>query len=162
MSFTIEIGHMGNTYKRVNKTFTAKYKLSGILRDECSIKDPVVSIKIGDSEGIKVPEITVCNYAYIKNFNRYYYIKDFNTFRNTFLILYMHVDVLKSFASEIYKQEAIVQRTQGTAQYTSDIYDPIVYKYANDRIVTKSLVTTDGFLKNGSYVMVTAGPSAAV
>lgn len=162
MSFTIELGHMGNSAKRVNKTFKSSYSLSGVLKEQCSIKDPVITIKIGDSEKIKVPDITTCNYAYIKNFNRYYYITDFVSVRNTLLEIHMHEDVLKSFEKQIYDQEVIVQRMQGTSQYTWDIYDPNVYHYCDDKTVIRKLKSDDGFTKEGSYVMVTAGPSAAV
>lgn len=162
MSFEVHIGTTSDSRKVVNKTFTSKYDLTGTLKAECDIKNPRIQLRIGDSQNIKIPDITVCNYAYIPNFNRYYYIVDFVSIRDTILEVQMSEDVLKSFSDEIYKQKGIVSRTESTAYYTSMLDDPDVYHYADTNIVIQKLASDDtAFSKSGSYVMVTAGPSAA-
>lgn len=161
MSFTVNIGNISVSKKVVDKAFTNKYELTGTLKNECSIKDPVITLRIGDSQNIKIPDITKCNYAYIVNFNRYYYITDFRSIRDTILEVHMHVDVLKTYADEIKKQKGIVSRASSRSVYTSLLPDDDSYNYADSKIVVKKLSTNDGFNKTGSYVMVTAGPSAA-
>lgn len=165
MSFTLKIGITENSSKRVDKEVSWKYNLSGTLKDECSIKNPIIVLRIGNSVNIKVPDITNCNYAYIENFNRYYFIRDFRSIRNTQFEIDLQEDVLMSFKDEIYKQNAIIRRTASDTINVQDIEDSDVYHYAESIIVTKKLTTADGFTKEdskGSYVMVTAGPSAAV
>ena len=44
--------------------------ITGTLRDDCSVVDPVIKV-----EGLAA-NITGVNYAYIQEFNRYYYINN--------------------------------------------------------------------------------------
>lgn len=111
MSFEIQIGITKSPHNKITKDFTVSYTLQGTLRSECSIFNPTIDLRIGDSVDIKIPSLTKCNYMYIPNFNRYYFITDIKSIRNTMASVSGHVDVLKTFSSQILANSAIISRT---------------------------------------------------
>ena len=61
--------------------------ISGTLKEDCSIVDPVIKI-----ESIQGFNISTCNYAYISEFGRYYYITNIVCIGKLYE-LHMHCDV---------------------------------------------------------------------
>lgn len=80
--------------------------LQGTLRDNCSVINPVIKI-----EAFNNFDLTQCNYAYIPEFGRYYYINNITLTEKLFEIS-MHVDVLMSYRDEIRDNNAIVSRQE--------------------------------------------------
>ena len=97
--------------------------LSGTLREDCSITDPV--IKISHISGFNIAS---CNYAYIPEFGRYYYINDIVCVGKLYE-LHMHVDVLMSFRSQIRANSAVVSRQE--KKYNLYLQDGVFKTYAN-------------------------------
>ena len=81
--------------------------ITGTLREDCSIVDPVIKI-----ESITGLDISSCNYAYISEFGRYYYITNIVCVGKLYE-LHMHCDVLMSFKSQIRSNTAVISRNQG-------------------------------------------------
>lgn len=79
--------------------------ITGTLREDCSVVNPVISIEGLDSN------ITGVNYAYISEFGRYYYINNI-VCKGKLFELNMHVDVLKTYAQEIRENKAVISRQQ--------------------------------------------------
>lgn len=100
--------------------------ISGTLRDDCSIINPVIAI-----EGLS--DLTV-NYAYISEFGRYYYINNIVCKGNLFE-LQMHVDVLKTYAAGIRNNSAVISRQQN--YYNLYLQDGVFKTYANPHIQIK-------------------------
>lgn len=99
--------------KVVNKSITQLGNdCNGTLRDASSIIDPVITID--KFTGFNIAQ---ANYAYIDEFDRYYYINDIVAITNDLYELHMHVDVLKSFASGIRSNTAVIGRQQQKANY---------------------------------------------
>lgn len=157
MSFTVSIGHCKDPHNKINKSYTATYSLEGTLKDGCDIINPVIRLRIGDSQDIKVPTITKCNYMYISNFNRYYWITDFNIYRNTVLDVTGHVDVLKTYSSEILSNSGLILRSQ--SNYTKMLDDGCFKVYADDHIVAQKF--TGQTFTQGSFVLAVAGGSTS-
>lgn len=157
---TIEVGtYTGQTYD-VQKTFNKEHAFDSVtLKNDCSVQDPVILVRATTDNGKK--DLLTSTYAYISDFGRYYYVRDSISRRNDLIELRLHSDPLKSFADKIYQQSAVVDRTASTKYYTSGLEDNDAYKYCDEHTVLKKLTTSDGFVRNGSYVMITAGPSAA-
>lgn len=80
--------------------------LSGTLRDDCSIIDPVIAV-----ESVVGSNIAKCNYAYIPEFARYYYINNI-VCRGKLFELHMHVDVLMSYRGDIRSNNAVISRQE--------------------------------------------------
>lgn len=80
--------------------------ITGTLREDCSIIDPV--IKIESFSGL---DISSCNYAYISEFGRYYFIRNIKCVGKLFEVQ-MHVDVLSTYKSVIRSNSAVVSRQE--------------------------------------------------
>ena len=121
--------------------------LEGYLRETSSVVNPIILIELNpknlekyidtfvidnnddyvtkDSyEKIMVTlqqEIVTCNYVYIPDFNRHYFVNDITIVRNNLYRLSLHVDVLMSYKNEISNVNALVSRNE--FDYDPDIYD---------------------------------------
>lgn len=81
--------------------------LEGTLREESSILNPSISVE-ADSD------ILGCNYCYIEEFSRYYFIRDIISVRNRIWRIDMAVDVLFTYRNIIYDQTGFVERNAVT------------------------------------------------
>lgn len=86
--------------------------INGTLRAPSSIIDPV--IVIDKPTGFTIAQ---ANYAFIDEFDRYYYINDIVVISNDLIELHMHVDVLHTYAAGIRSNTAVVGRQQQKANY---------------------------------------------
>lgn len=76
--------------------------LTGNLRQKnVSVTDPTITINYDSS-------VFQCNYAYIPEFNRYYFITGFSNVVNGIVDISMHVDVLMSFKDEFLQNEGYI------------------------------------------------------
>lgn len=110
--------------KRVNSTsapaLTSGAEFNIVLKESCSIHAPIVTI----SADTLPDNIWTYNYAYIPAFQRFYYIRDIRSYTSKSWIVFLAVDVLGSYRSQILNS----------------------YQY-----VTRSSVTSDGTLADGRY-----------
>lgn len=97
--------------------------ITGTLRENCSIIDPVIKI-----ESTVGSNLATCNYAYITEFARYYYINNIVCTGKLFE-LQMHVDVLMSFRGDIRSNNAVVSRQE--KQYNLYLQDGVFKEQAN-------------------------------
>ena len=75
----------------VHKNLISERSLTGTLRTPCSVSDPIIEVERDDNTVLDF------NYAYIKEFHRYYYITDIVSNNKKLWVIHMHVDVLMSF-----------------------------------------------------------------
>lgn len=97
---------------------------TGTLREACSIIDPVIKF-----ENFTSFDITSCNYLYISEFGRYYYINNIVTITDKLFEIHCHVDVLKTYASGIRSNSAVIARQE--SQYNLYLPDGVFKTYAN-------------------------------
>lgn len=97
--------------------------IKGTLREDCSVIDPVIAL-----EGTVGSNIAKCNYAYITEFARYYYINNI-VCRGHLFELHMHVDVLMSYRGDIRSNNAVLSRQQ--SQYNLYLQDGVFKAQAN-------------------------------
>lgn len=100
--------------------------ITGTLRDDCSIINPVIAI-----EGLA--DLTV-NYAYIPEFGRFYYINNIVCKRNLYE-LQMHVDVLMTYRTGIRSNTAVISRQQNN--YNLYLQDGVFKTYADPHLEIK-------------------------
>ena len=91
--------------KKIGKNITLVKGMTGTLRKECDIINP--SIEIENAGAI------VANYAYIPDFERYYFITKITSVRNGLWRIDMHVDVRESFSEAIKNNKCILSRSSG-------------------------------------------------
>ena len=134
--------------ERVTKSLSGSITLSGTVRGETNIINPEILI-----EGSPDDFPSDYNYAYIPEFERYYYINEVTAYRNNVTLLFMHVDVLMSFKDDILSNEAIVDK-QALAgnMYLND--GSWVHE-SREFYTIKSF--QNGFNDDGEYILITAG-----
>lgn len=136
---------------KINKTLETLLTVTGSLKDGCNITDPVILFEIGN--------VPTCNYMYIPDFGRYYFIDMIESVRNNLWSITAHVDVLESYKTSILQQ---IVTLQDTSEKSADPY------ILNDAFVTKVKTKTDivkfpnGLLDNGTFILITAGGVAAI
>ena len=84
------------------------------LKDSTSVTAPVLELKTAT-----IP--TTYNYAYISDFGRYYYVKEW-TYNKGIWVCYLTVDVLTSWRSNILNTTAYVEYS--SSLYSNNIMDP--------------------------------------
>lgn len=126
---------MTDKVNKISKTKGSALALTGNLRDNCSIIDPVVDIANATFD---------YNYAYITQFSRFYFIKNIIMLRTGLFRVEMHVDVLESNETAIKNLTAVIKRQQGV--YNLYLDDPLFKAQNKRQVQTKKL--NGGFSPN--------------
>lgn len=134
--------------ERFTKSLSGSLTLSGTVRGETNIINPEILI-----EGSPDDFPSDYNYAYIPEFERYYYINEVTAYRNNVTLLFMHVDVLMSFKDDILSNSAMVDK-QALA---GNMYlnDGSWMHESREFYTIKSF--QNGFNDDGEYILITAG-----
>lgn len=130
----------------VDKKLTELTTLTGTLREQSSIIDPVITISGIDSY------VGQMNYAYIPDFNRYYFITNVESVRNNLWKVSFHVDVLYTYRDAIRANSAIIERNEN--EYDLKLNDGLFRTQQNPRI--KQFPFPSGFNK-WNFVLAVAG-----
>ena len=110
----------------VDKDLTTLATLTGTLREQSSIIDPVITFSDIDSY------VSSMNYAYIQEFNRYYFITNVESIRDNLWKVSFHVDVLYTYRAEIRANSAIIERNEN--EYDLKLNDGLFRTQQNPRI----------------------------
>lgn len=146
MAFSIIMQRNNSENNRVTKEVTDIATISGVLRNETSIIDPIILIE-GD-----LANYVNCNYCTISTFGRSYFINNIRSVRNGLFEIHCHVDVLSSFATEIKANKAIVNRQEN--EWNLYLNDGVFKVYQNPVVLTREFPT--GF-STQSFVFAVAG-----
>lgn len=146
---------------KVDKTklLTKVSTLVGNFRNETSVLEPSIIIEYGGAQnlvlaedkyvladGDRVTSITLtsvileCNYAYIEEFNRYYFIKKVSSVNNKLWRIDMFVDTLMTFRNTILNSSFFVERQENN--YNTAIKDNLL-TYEEGYVTTKLDVGSD-------------------
>ena len=121
----------------VGKHLTNEHTLTGSLRESCNVEAP--EITIADSTALSY------NYAYIPDFDRYYFFSKAPTIISSNLVqLHLQVDVLESFKSEIRSCKGIISRQEHL--YNTYLSDPELDSYAYE--IVSAYAFPDCFTKS--------------
>ena len=91
---------------RVDKTnyLTLVSEISGNLREETSLTDLIITIQQS--------EVPTFNYAFIKSFNRYYYVTDIASVRSNLWEISLSVDVLMTYKEALLNCTGFIDRNE--------------------------------------------------
>lgn len=132
----------------VTKDITQLVSITGTLRENCSIIDPV--IRVSDSV-MNNAIAAVCNYAMIAQFGRYYFVNNIVSV-GKFWEIHMHCDVLSSFQTQLKSLDAVVGRAED--MYNLYLQDGYFKTYQNPHIEIKQFPA--GFTQQ-AYILSVAG-----
>ena len=131
---------------KINKNITSGIILSGSLRNESNVVNPSITINIDNP--------TVYNYAYIPEFNRYYFITNYISLRTGMWQINLKSDVLMSFKDSILSSEVLINKTETTGKNN---YLSGSNWVNNCKTKTDILTFPNGLLDDGKYILITAG-----
>lgn len=123
---TLTLYSNASEYAALDKELTQVLSLTGTLREESSIIDPVILV-----EGLG-EHVTEINYAYIPEFGRYYFITNIESVRADLWRLSFHVDVLHTYADSIRENSGIIERNEFS--YDLQLNDGLFKTRQNPRI----------------------------
>lgn len=106
MAFTITIQTSASEKNRVDKSLTDIAALSGTLRADTSIIDPVFQIE-GD-----ISSYITANYCTVPTFGRSYFINNIRSLRAGLFEISCHVDVLSTYKTQLRTNSAIIHRSE--------------------------------------------------
>lgn len=155
MSFSVVLQSMSSPTNALDKTVSALATFNNcILKSSCSILDPVIVIRTSDSNEVKA--FKSCNYMYISEFGRYYFVNDVVSVRDNLFEVHGHVDVLKTYASEIRSNTAIIGRTALTSVGDYMLEDNVI-KVRSDPHEATILFSNSKAGGDDSLILVAAG-----
>ena len=99
----LQIGQTRDEKNKLDKSFTASVTLNGELTTESNVVSPSIIVNY-DADYLS------CNYCYIPEWNRYYFITEITVEGKT-MTLHLHCDVLKSFSTDIKSSRATITRS---------------------------------------------------
>ena len=146
MAFEIMLQQNVSEKTRLTKTVNNILTVSGELKTDTSIIDPVIMIECDLSV------ITGCNYMTIPTFARSYFVNNIKSIRNGLIEFSCHVDVLSSFAESIKNNSAIIRRQENT--WNLYLNDGVFRVYQNPMILTRAFPS--GF-NTQEFVLAVAG-----
>ena len=146
MAFDIILQRNNSERNRVTKDISVILTVSGELKTETSIIDPVIMIECDLSA------VVGCNYMSISTFGRSYFVNNIRSIRSGLIEFSCHVDVLSSFASEIRSNIAIVRRQE--KNWNLYLNDGSFKVYQNPNVLTKAFPS--GFTTQ-EFVLAVAG-----
>lgn len=133
-----------DTNNTINKTLSNETEYNIKFKGETDIKTPVVVLH---SE-----TIILFNYAYIPEFNRYYFVDKIELFPNGIYNITLKVDVLESFKNDILNSSGLISKQTNINNYYNDSYESEIKKEVD---LYHSTVTFDLNVK--SKILVTIG-----
>lgn len=131
---------------KMDKDVTTISTVTGTLRAECSIIDPVIIFELD------LVNFVECNYITIPAFRRSYFVNNIRSIRNGLVEMTCHVDVLSSFKDEIRANSAIIHKSEN--DWNLYLNDGSLKTYQNASIYTHSFPS--GFTGQ-SFVLAIAG-----
>lgn len=146
MAFDITLQRNNSERNRLTKEISDLFTVSGELKTETSIIDPIIMIECDLSA------VTRCNYMTIPTFGRSYFINNIRSIRTGLVEFSCHVDVLSSFAEQIKKNTAIVRKQENN--WNLYLNDGSFKVYQNPIVLTKAFPS--GFTTQ-EFVLAVAG-----
>ncbi len=130
MSFSINLLRNTSEVNRLDKFTTLLSTVTGTLKESTSIIDPIIKIQAN------VSALKNCNYMYISEFGRFYFVNDIRSISNDIVEVSAHVDVLSTYAVGIRNNTAITRRQEN--KWNLYLNDGSFRVYQNPAVLTKA------------------------
>lgn len=133
--------------EKIDKSLVSGMTLTGSLRNESNVLTPRVLLEY-DAE-----TLAGLNYAYVPLFDRYYYITEIVSVRNSLCMVMLRVDVLMSFKSQIRANYAFIEKQKDAGNRY--LNDGSWFHDSRQFYTVKSFPA--GFNDDGEFILITAG-----
>lgn len=106
---TIKLYKYNGDSRKVNKTLNSVQTISNAnVITSMNIIDPVIVLDMD----MAFDAIGSFNYIYIADLKRYYFVTNIEILENGFLKVYCHIDVLKTYATDILNSTQYIKRQE--------------------------------------------------
>ena len=146
MAFNIALQINKSERERLDKDISDIMTVSGVLKSETSVIDPVIMIEC------YLSDVFNCNYMTIPAFGRSYFVNNIRSIRNGLVEFSGHSDVLTSFKRQIRENSAIVRKQENN--WNLYLNDGSFKVYQNPNVLTKAFPS--GF-QTQEFVLAVAG-----
>lgn len=146
---TIVIQTNSSEREKLDKTLTTVATLTGDLRAETSILDPVILVS-GRLETLRT-----ANYMTIPDFSRNYFITSIRSIRDNLVEISGHVDVLSTYKSQIRANSAIIRRSENN--WNLYLNDGSLMVEQRPKVITQEFSSGGALAIGSSYILVLAG-----
>lgn len=130
--------------KTVNKQLGNPTVLSGVLWDDFNFITPILVIRKND--------VSMYNYCFIPNFNRYYFIDECSLTNKNEFALKLSLDVLKTYETQILQSNGVITERDNSNRFISN--RGIVYN-RKPNFEKVSFPNTGLLNPDGSIIMIT-------
>lgn len=147
---TIQLGNYNDEKNRINKNVSFSALFEGTLREASDVVNPSIMIEAS------VDAVCGFNYAYIPEFQRYYFIQNCTAFRNSLTVINLTVDVLYTYKEAIMNSPAVIVRTSkvsGDKPALPDERYPILQSETTHVITFDSLYDSDAQAGKGETMI---------
>lgn len=144
----LELSYNKSDERQIFKNLLDKEKLIGTLREESSLINPVIMVESN--------KIIRFNFCYIPRFQRYYFIRNIESYRKNLWVLTLECDVLMSFKNDISQCQVVVDKQTMRANGDEYIDDNSL---VCDNYMYNTVYNFDGvgFNESPTYILITAG-----
>ena len=149
---TIKLYYTASDNNQLTKVIELTQTLTGALRNESDVVRPQILIEC--------ESVSDSNYAYIPEFNRYYFIREVESIRNGLWLIQLESDPLMSFRTSISQLEVILQESE-TSNIDDYLTDSRVW-IAKVKDKTSILQFPSGLSETGDFILITAGGNVNV
>lgn len=118
------------------------------FKDSTNIMAPVIRV-------VNFTNLTSCNYVYIPDFKRYYFVRSM-TVEQQYITMQLEVDVLSTYKTQIRQQTAIIKRQESKKKANFYLDDDKYKALEYSRIQCKTFPY--GFTEN-EFILTVAGGS---
>lgn len=142
----VQIGFFNDDIRKISKSFSIQKEMECNLKEDTSITNPVLRVS-----AVNIDTISKCNYCYIPQFKRYYFINSIDLAIGAIVEIECSVDVLNTYKNEILNSDCVIARNENL--YNAYLDDEKFKTYNYNRIQTKTF--PNGFTSNPTIVMST-------
>lgn len=146
MAFNIVLQTNSSEKNKLDKSVTDIATVSGVLKDNTSIVNPVIRVKTA------LGSYTACNYMTIAEFGRSYFVTDIKSVNGGFIEIAGHCDVISTYKTQIRANSAIIHKSENN--WNLYLNDGSFKVYQNPFIYAKKF--SAGFTTT-SYILAVAG-----
>lgn len=147
MSVTVYLQQTKSPNNKISKAISnlTTDSISCVLKDNCSVMDPVLRLDISAITFASGYNLFDCNYLMLSDFNRSYHVKDITMITDKIAEISCHVDVLYTYAVGILSCPAIVAKNE--SRFNLYLNDPNYKCKQNDIVLMNTYAS--GFPNDG-------------
>lgn len=147
---TIVIQTNSSEREKLDKTLVTVASLTGTLRAETSLIDPVILVS-----GSTLSALSAANYMTIADFGRSYFITGIRSIRDGLVEIFGHVDVLSSFKTQIRANSAIIRRSE--RNWNLYLNDGSLMVEQRPHVITQEFSSGGAMASGSSFILALAG-----